>query len=78
MTQDHISKRLRFARWWRKMAHKFKIKPKMFSDEKWFAVDGGLNSQNMRIYALSSEEADANKGKILINSNLNNSNIKFF
>ena len=38
----------------------------MFSDEKIFTVDGGLNSQNMRVYAMSREEADENGGNYLL------------
>jgi hypothetical protein len=30
----------------------------MFSDEKLFVVDGGINKQNQRNYAFSREEAD--------------------
>ena len=36
----------------------------MFSDEKLFAVDGGLNKQNHRFYVNSREEADSKGGKI--------------
>ena len=35
----------------------------MFSDEKIFTVDGGLNKQNQRVYAISREEADRKGGK---------------
>ena len=38
----------------------------MFSDEKLFTVDGGLNKQNMRVYAHSREEADKNGGNLKI------------
>lgn len=34
----------------------------MFSDEKIFTVDGGMNSNNQRVYALSREEADKRGG----------------
>jgi len=57
---------LKFARWWRKEARQYKIYPKMFSDEKLFTVDGGLNKQNMRVYAHSREEADKNGGNLKI------------
>ncbi|RNA22383.1 hypothetical protein BpHYR1_029893 [Brachionus plicatilis] len=34
--------------------------PILFSNEKKFTVDGGLNKQNLRVYALSRDEADIN------------------
>lgn len=37
----------------------------MFSDEKIFTVDGGLNKQNHRVYAYSREEADKKGGNEL-------------
>ena len=60
LTQLHVQKRLKFARWWRKnKADGLKdIQFWMFSDEKIFTVDGGLNNQNARIYAHSREEAN--------------------
>ena len=63
-TAQHTA-RLNFARWWRKEAKFFKSKPIMFSDEKIFTVDGGLNRQNNRIYSCSREEADKNGGIII-------------
>ena len=35
----------------------------MFSDEKVFSVNGGLNKQNDRIYATSREQANSYDGK---------------
>lgn len=35
----------------------------MFSDEKIFTVDGGLDKQNQRVYAWTREEADRKGGK---------------
>lgn len=35
----------------------------MFTDEKIFTVDGGLNKQNQRVYAFSRKEADTKGGK---------------
>lgn len=40
----------------------FKNLPILFSGEKIFTVDGGLNKQNQRIYAISREEADKKGG----------------
>ncbi|RMZ99479.1 1 transposase, partial [Brachionus plicatilis] len=60
---DHIKKRYRFAQWWRKNKKiEFKNHPFMFSIEKIFTVDGGLNKQNHRVYAYSREEADKKGG----------------
>ncbi len=59
LTPDHVQRRLDFCVWWRKEGNKkYKKKPFLFSDEKIFTVDGGLNRQNQRIYALSREDAD--------------------
>jgi hypothetical protein len=38
--------------------------PVMFSDEKIFTVNGGLNKQNNRIYAKTREEANRLDGNI--------------
>ena len=37
----------------------------MFSDEKIFTINGGLNKQNDRVYAYSREEADLRGGKFM-------------
>ena len=62
LTDDQKTKRLRFARWWRKDAGAIKRKQFMFSDEKLFVIDGGHNRQNQRVYAMSREEADEKGG----------------
>jgi len=36
--------------------------PIMFSDEKIFVVDGGLNKQNDKVYAISRDEANLRGG----------------
>jgi hypothetical protein len=38
----------------------------MFSDEKIFTVNGGLNRQNDRVYAISREQANKNEGTITL------------
>ena len=35
----------------------------MFSDEKIFTVNGGMNKQNDRVYAVSRDQANENGGK---------------
>jgi hypothetical protein len=66
LTETHIKQRLNFARWWRKnKTNVFRDKPFMFSDEKIFVIDGGLNRQNNRVYALSREQANQNGGNFL-------------
>ena len=37
--------------------------PILFSDEKLFTVNGGLNKQNDRIYATSREQANNRNGR---------------
>ena len=65
--QAQIEKRLKFAKWWSKnhtsMYHNMPI---MFTDEKLFTVNGGLNKQNDRIYATSMEQANTLGGKFII------------
>ena len=75
MTPMHIKKRVEFARWWRKNQTQLLKKNKfiMFSDEKQFTVNGGLNRQNSRVYAKSRSVADKNGGIIYSK----NSKIKF-
>ena len=68
LTDAQRKKRLRFARWWRKDAGPIKQKQFMFSDEKLFVVDGGLNRQNHRVYAMSREEADEKGGNKIRNN----------
>jgi hypothetical protein len=49
-----------FAQWWRKN-HKsqFGNMPILFTDDKQFTLNGGLNKQNDRIYATSREQANS-------------------
>ena len=50
--------------WWRKENAKlFGDLTIMFSDEKIFTVNGDLNRQNDRVYAISRDQANANGGK---------------
>ncbi|RNA03062.1 hypothetical protein BpHYR1_048627 [Brachionus plicatilis] len=59
LTESHVEKRLNFAQYWRKArSTEFKNLPIMFSDEKKFTVDGGLNKQNLTVYAISRDEAE--------------------
>lgn len=63
LKESHVIKRLRFSQFWRKNKDKnFEGWPIMFSDEKLFTVDGGLNKQNQRVYAISREQADLKGG----------------
>jgi hypothetical protein len=53
--------------WWRKEKKKiFGNMPIMFSDEKIFTVNGGLNKQNDRVYAVSREQANVNGGTFIL------------
>ena len=63
LTANHTLKRLKFCYWWRKKANFYKRKQFMFSDEKIFTVNGGMNSQNSRVYCYSREEADRHQGE---------------
>ena len=59
LTEDQKKNRKRIARWWRKtncggIGHLHF----MLSDEKMFTLNGGLNKQNDRVYALTREEAN--------------------
>lgn len=67
MNKAHLSKRRSFARWYRvekAEVDKVQLKGKkwMFSDEKIFTINGGLNRQNDRVYAISRHEANLNGG----------------
>lgn len=66
LTELHKHKRYKFATWWRKEKTKiFGTMPIMFSDEKIFTVNGGMNRQNDRVYAISREQANANGGSFV-------------
>ncbi len=72
MTINHALKRISFCRWWRKGALIIKKSKKillnkkqfLYSDEKLFTVDGGINKKNVKIYAYSREEADEKGGNL--------------
>ena len=40
--------------------------PILFSDEKLFSFNGGLNKQNDRVYATSREQANSYDGKLQV------------
>jgi hypothetical protein len=57
--EAQIKKRIAFDQWWRKNhVSQFGKMPILFTDEKLFTVNGGLNKQNDRIYATSREQAN--------------------
>ena len=59
LTNDQKKNRKRIAMWWRKTnADGMGKYDFMWSDEKLFTVNGGLNKNNDRVYALSREEAN--------------------
>lgn len=61
MTESHIKKRLNFGQNWRKARSiLFKNMPIIFSDENKFTADGGLNKQNLSVYAICRDEAEKN------------------
>jgi hypothetical protein len=61
INQVQLQKRKDFARDWRKeLVDKYGKLPFMFSDENFFTVNGGLNRQNDRVFALSREQANMN------------------
>lgn len=65
LKDKHIIGRKKFAIWWRKNHKKlFGKYPIMFSDEKIFSINGGINSQNCRVYSYSREQANEKGGKI--------------
>ncbi len=68
LTDSHIQKRKNFGLFWRKKHVELfgKNTPIMFSDEKIFTVNGGLNRQNDRVYAISREQANENGGTLTL------------
>lgn len=65
LNENHKNKRVLFTRWWRKdkaILNGVRLKnfPWMWSDEKEFWLNGGLNKQNNRIYAKTRDEANLN------------------
>ena len=67
ISQVQLQKRKAFARDWRKEhVAKYGKLPFMFSDEKIFTVNGGLNRQNDRVFAFSREQANMNGGRVYL------------
>ena len=65
LSEKQKKARIDFARWWRKdKAGGLSDKEFMFSDEKKFEIDGGINRQNDRVYSRSREEANLNGGLV--------------
>jgi hypothetical protein len=58
LNNNQVARRLQFARWWRKNKKGHNLEKIMFSDEKMFTVNGGLNKQNQIVYAESREHAN--------------------
>ncbi len=58
LTDVQKQARVTFAYWVRRTLRKADIRKILFSDEKYFGVDGIYNRQNDRVYAASREEAD--------------------
>ncbi|CAF4393824.1 unnamed protein product, partial [Rotaria magnacalcarata] len=59
---DHKQRRKSFAYWVRKSLRKKDHGSTLFTDEKYFGMDGIYNRQNDRAYASSRQEADAHGG----------------
>ncbi|CAF4266000.1 unnamed protein product, partial [Rotaria magnacalcarata] len=59
---DHKQRRKSFAYWVRKSLRKKDHGLILFTDEKYFGMDGIYNRQNDRVYASSRQEADAHGG----------------
>jgi transposase len=62
LTDEHITKRMKFANWIRTNFKKEKTMKILFSDEKMFDIDGVYNSQNDRIWAVDRVTANNNGG----------------
>lgn len=58
LTDAHKQARITFANWVRRSLTKDSIRKILFSDEKYFTVDGIFNRQNDRVYAASRAAAD--------------------
>ena len=58
LKDEHKTQRKKFANWVRKKFQKEDTVRILFSDEKMFDLDGICNSQNDRIWAANSEEAN--------------------
>ena len=69
LNERQMKTRVHITRWWRKTnakVGKFELrkKQKIWSDEKIFTLNGGLNKKNDVIYAKTRDEADLNGGFI--------------
>jgi len=62
LTNKHKLNRKQFANWVKNNFNKDQTRKILFSDEKYFSVDGVYNAQNDRIWAVNRLEADKNGG----------------
>ena len=62
LTDEHKKRRVFFAYWVRKSLRKTDDSKILFTDEKYFSLEGIFNRQNERVYAASRQEADAQGG----------------
>lgn len=62
LTEDHKKRRVSFAYWVRKELRKRDHGQILFTDEKYFSLEGVFNRQNERVYAVSREDADQQGG----------------
>ena len=62
LTDEHKEKRVKFAHWIRRNLRKEETLNILFSVEKMFDIDGVYNSQNDRIWTVSSAAADIKDG----------------
>ena len=62
LTNDHKKKRISFAYWVRKSLRKKDHDRILFTDEKYFSLEGVFNRRNECVYAVSREEADKQEG----------------
>jgi hypothetical protein len=62
LTDDQKKRRVSFAYWVRKALRKKDHGKILFSDEKYFSLEGVFNRQNDRIYAVNRLEADKQGG----------------
>lgn len=63
LTDTHKAKRKKFANWVRTRFRKEDTMRILFSDEKWFDIDGIYNSQNDRVWAAARAEAGEKRGR---------------
>ena len=62
LSDDQKIKRKKFANWVRINFRKKETSKILFSDEKYFDIDGVYNSQNDRVWAVDRADADKNGG----------------